>query len=48
MPCDDDTLAKFISLNKGKCSLREQETLRKLNQESSNNQKLEIQVTANK
>jgi hypothetical protein len=48
MPCDENSLVQFLSKNRGVYSKREEETLRKLNQESSNNQKLEIQISLNK
>jgi len=48
MPCDENLLVQFLSKNKGSYSKREEETLRKLNQESSNNQKLEIQISPNR
>jgi hypothetical protein len=48
MPCDEDSLVQFLSKNQGVYSRREEKTLRKLNQESSNNQKLEIQISLNK
>jgi hypothetical protein len=48
MPCDENSLVQFLSKNQGNYSKREEETLRKLNQESSNNQKLEIQISLNK
>lgn len=48
MPCDENLLVQFLSKNKGSYSKREAETIYKLNLESSNNQKLEIQISPNK
>jgi hypothetical protein len=48
MPCDEGLMIQFLSKNKGGYSKREEETLRKLNLESSNNKKLEIQVSPNR
>jgi hypothetical protein len=48
MPCDENLFVQFLNKNKGSYSKREEETLRKLNQESSNNQKLEIQISPNR
>lgn len=48
MPCDENSFAQFLSKNEGSYSKREEETLRKLNLKSSNNQKLEIQISPNK
>lgn len=47
MPCDESLLVQFLDQNKGRYSKKEAETLRKLNQEASNNQKLEIQISPN-
>jgi len=47
MPCDENALAEFLDINKGNYSKREAETIYKLNLESSNNQKLEIQISSN-
>lgn len=44
MPCDENALDHFIAWNKGRCSQKEANTLRQLNQESSSNKKLEIAV----
>ncbi|MGA7193364.1 MAG: hypothetical protein WBW94_07000 [Anaerolineales bacterium] len=48
MPCDEDLMIQFLDKNKGSYSKSEEETLRKLHQESANNQKLEIQISSNK
>lgn len=48
MPCDESSMIQFLMKNKGSYSKREEETLRKLNQESLNNKKLEILVSSNK
>jgi hypothetical protein len=48
MPCNDDSLLEFLNQNKGKYSRREEDTLLRLNQETSNNRKLEIQISSNK
>jgi len=48
MPCDESSMIQFLKENKGSYSKREEETLRKLNQESLNNKKLEILVSSNK
>lgn len=48
MPCDESLITKFLEKNKGNYSKKEEETLHKLNQESSNNQKLEVQISGNK
>jgi len=48
MPCDESSMIQFLMENKGSYSKREEETLRKLNQESLNNKKLEILVSSNK
>jgi hypothetical protein len=48
MPCDKSLIIQFLEKNKGNYSKREEETLHKLNQESSNNRKLEILVSSNK
>jgi hypothetical protein len=47
MPCDENSLIQFLGNNKGRYSRREEEILRRLNQEASNNKKLEIQITHN-
>ncbi|RPJ77456.1 MAG: hypothetical protein EHM20_06205 [Alphaproteobacteria bacterium] len=47
MPCDEVTLAEFLEINKGNCSKREADIIRKLNLESANNNRLEILVSPN-
>ncbi|MEP7136095.1 MAG: hypothetical protein ABI904_14285 [Chloroflexota bacterium] len=47
MPCDEETMTKFLNGNKGNYSKREAETILKLNLEASNNNKLEIQISSN-
>lgn len=47
MPCDENSLIQFLGNNKGRYSKREEDTLRRLNQEGSNNRKLEVQITHN-
>lgn len=48
MPTSEEELARFLEENKGNYSTREAEIIYNLNLESSNNQKLEIQVSSNK
>jgi len=48
MPCDEYLMIKFLNQNKDNYTNREKETLLLLNQEASNNQKLEIQISQNK
>lgn len=48
MPASDDEVSMFLQENKGNYTTRESETIYNLNLESSNNQKLEIQVSSNK
>ncbi len=48
MPCNESLLIQFLNSNKQNCSKREAETLHKLNQEATNNQRLEIQISSNK
>ena len=47
MPCDEQSVTEFLSVNKGNYSKREAETIFKLNLEASNNNKLEIQISSN-
>jgi len=47
MPCDENSLAEFLDENKGNYTKRESDTIYKLNLESSNNNKLEIQISSN-
>lgn len=47
MPCDENVLTEFFDANRGNYSKREAEIINKLNLESSNNQKLEIQISPN-
>lgn len=47
MPCDEEVLMRFLETNKGSYSRQEAETIRKLNLEASNNNKLEIQISSN-
>ena len=47
LPCDEDVLIEFLEINKGNYSKREEEIIYKLNLESSNNRKLEIQISSN-
>lgn len=47
MPCGEDAMSEFMVANWGRFTKKEEEILYKLNQESSNNQKLEIQISAN-
>lgn len=47
MPCDERVLAQFLEANKGNYSRQETETIRKLNLEALNNNKLEIQISSN-
>jgi len=47
MPCNEQILARFLEINKGSYSRQEAETIRKLNLEASNNNKLEIQISSN-
>jgi hypothetical protein len=47
MPCDENSMIQFLSMNEGAFSKREAETMYKLQQESENNQKLEIQISSN-
>jgi hypothetical protein len=47
LPCDEHSLTQFLEANRGRCSRQESETIRKLNLETSNNQKLVIQITSN-
>ncbi len=47
MPCDDSSMKQFLNKNKGSYTKKEEETLRKLNQESSVNKKLTIQISYN-
>jgi hypothetical protein len=47
MPCDENSLIQFLDNNNGRYCKREEDTLRRLNQEASNNKKLEIQITHN-
>lgn len=48
MPASDNEIVKFLGGNKGNYSRKEAEIIYKLNLESSNNQKLEIQVSSNR
>jgi len=48
MPTNEDKIGMFLEENKGNYSAREAEIIYNLNLESSNNQKLEIQVSSNK
>lgn len=47
MPCDEISLIQFLDKNKGRYLMREVEILQRLNQEASNNRKLQIQVAQN-
>lgn len=48
MPCDESSMIQFLNKNKGSYTKKEEETLHKLNQEASSNNKLVIQVSSNK
>ncbi|MBE7433861.1 MAG: hypothetical protein HS100_08080 [Anaerolineales bacterium] len=48
MPCTVNEIEDFLALNIGGCTDREIEIIRRMNQESSNNQKLEILISSNK
>lgn len=48
MPCDDSVLDRFFEQNRGMCTAREIVITRKMNQEASNNPKLEILISSNK
>jgi len=48
MPCNENSIKRFLGRNKGVCSVREQDTIHKLNQEAANNQRLEIQISSNR
>jgi hypothetical protein len=48
MPCDENSVSAFLVENSGKYTNREAETIYKLNQEASNNRKLEIQISSHK
>lgn len=47
MPCHETTIANFLGKNNGHYTKKEEETLRKLNQEASYNKKLLIQISSN-
>lgn len=47
MPCDESLIVQFLNYNKGSYTRKEEETLRKLNQEASSNKKLIIQISSN-
>lgn len=47
MPCHETALVDFLSKNNGRYTKKEEETLRKLNQEASYNKKLLIQISSN-
>jgi len=47
MPCDESSIIQFLNNNRGSYTKKEQETLRKLNQEASSNKKLIIQISSN-
>lgn len=47
MPCEEDSMAQFLSKNHGHYTKKEKETMQKLNQEASNNKKLLVQISAN-
>lgn len=47
MPCNGNTIEKFLKINVGNYSKKEAEILRKLNLEAANNQKLIIRVSSN-
>lgn len=47
MPCDESSIIQFLNKNKGIYTKKEEETLRKLNQEASSNKKLIIQLSCN-
>lgn len=48
MPASDNEISMFLEENKGNYTSREVQIIYNLNLESSNNQKLEIQVSSNK
>ncbi len=48
MPASEVEVNRFLGENKGNCSAREAKIIYNLNQESFNNQKLEIQISSNK
>lgn len=47
MPCDESSIMQFLNINKDNYTKKEEETLSKLNQEASSNQKLVIQISSN-
>lgn len=48
MPCTESALNSFLTLNKKTCTIRSATIIRKMNQEATNNQKLEILISSNK
>ena len=47
MPCDEESLIEFLQKNKGRYTKKEEETLNRLNQESTYNKRLIIQIASN-
>ncbi len=47
MPCDETSVTQFLSKNYGRYTRKEEDFLRKLNQEASHNKKLLIQISPN-